>query len=192
MDGTTDITRTVHLGGNPPTAFQKEAYTRVLMGVLELEGVVWPKDANYHGGDFDILARKHLFEVGLDYKHGTGHGVGSYLCVHEGPVGVSKWRSSTFEIGHCVSNEPGYYQDGEFGIRIENVIMVQQHPKFVDRLYFENLTVAPYCQELIEPSLLSKSLVDRINAHHQDCLIKLTPLLQDDTRALDYLTRQCK
>jgi Xaa-Pro aminopeptidase len=85
LDGTTDITRTTHFGGNPPTLFQKEAYTRVLLGVLELESAVWPKSVDYHGGDLDILARKHLFQAGLDYKHGTGHGVGSMLGVHEGP-----------------------------------------------------------------------------------------------------------
>lgn len=84
LDGTTDITRCGHFGGKAPTEFQKSCYTRVLMGTLDLERVVWPK-GSYHGGDFDILSRRHLFEVGLDYKHGTGHGVGSLLCVHEGP-----------------------------------------------------------------------------------------------------------
>lgn len=97
----------------------------MLLGVLDLERIIWPKDSTYHGGDFDILARKHLFEAGLDYKHGTGHGVGSLLCVHEGPYGVSRGYKTKFEVGMCVSNEPGYYHDGEFGIRIENVIMVQ-------------------------------------------------------------------
>jgi len=85
LDGTTDITRTTHFGGKAPTAFQKEAYTRVLLGTLDVERVVWPKNSRFAGKDFDILARKHLFEAGLDYKHGTGHGVGSMLCVHEGP-----------------------------------------------------------------------------------------------------------
>jgi Xaa-Pro aminopeptidase len=94
------------------------------MGVLELEKVIWPSDASYSGGDFDILARMHLFQAGLDYKHGTGHGVGSCLCVHEGPIGVSKGYKIKFVEGMCVSDEPGYYKDGEFGIRIENVIMV--------------------------------------------------------------------
>lgn len=124
FDGTTDITRCGHFGGKAPTAFQKEAYTRVLMGVLDLERVIWPKTSNYAGQDFDILARKHLFEAGLDYSHGTGHGVGSLLNVHEGPIGVSKGYTTKFEPGMCVSDEPGYYKNGEFGIRIENVIMV--------------------------------------------------------------------
>lgn len=94
------------------------------MGCLELERVVWPSEGGYHGGDFDILARKYLFEAGLDYKHGTGHGVGSLLCVHEGPNGISRRCTTKLEEGMCVSDEPGFYQDGEFGIRIENVIMV--------------------------------------------------------------------
>ena len=123
LDGTTDITRVSHFG-DKATPFQREAYTRVLLGVLDLERVVWPNDSTYAGADFDILARKHLFAAGLDYKHGTGHGVGSLLCVHEGPIGVSKGYTTKFEPGMCVSDEPGYYRDGEFGIRIENVIMV--------------------------------------------------------------------
>ena len=112
LDGTTDITRTAHFGGKAPTAFQKEAYTRVLMGNLDLERVVWPSDSNYAGKDFDILARKHLFAAGLDFKHGTGHGVGSTLCVHEGPIGISRGYSTKLEEGMCVSDEPGYYEDG--------------------------------------------------------------------------------
>ena len=161
------------------------------MGVLELESVVWPSNATYCGGDFDILARKHLFEAGLDYKHGTGHGVGSLLCVHEGPIGVSKGYKVKFEPGMCVSDEPGYYQDGEFGIRIENVIMVVQHPKFSDRYMFENLTVAPYCRELIDVQTLGPHFTKYVNAFHQKCLDKLTPLLQGDERALAYVQRQC-
>lgn len=128
LDGTTDITRCTHFGGKPPTDFQKETYTRVLLGTLDLEKVIWPKGRGFAGKDFDILARKHLFEAGLDYKHGTGHGVGSMLCVHEGPQGVNRRTTVEFKEGMCVSDEPGYYQDGEFGFRIENVIMVIQHP----------------------------------------------------------------
>lgn len=85
LDGTTDITRTVHFGGAEPTAFQKEMYTRVLLGVIDLERIVWPSNSTITGADMDILARRRIWEVGLDYRHGTGHGVGSFLCVHEGP-----------------------------------------------------------------------------------------------------------
>jgi len=96
-----------------------------LLGTLDLERIVWPSSTPIAGADMDILARKNLWEVGLDYGHGTGHGVGTYLNVHEGPNGVSRRNMTKFEIGHCVSDEPGYYKDGEFGIRIENVIMCQ-------------------------------------------------------------------
>ena len=94
------------------------------MGTLDLERIVWPTIGGYSGKDFDILARKSLFEAGLNYCHGTGHGVGSLLCVHEGPIGINRRTTVALEEGMCVSDEPGYYQDGEFGIRIENVIMV--------------------------------------------------------------------
>lgn len=190
LDGTTDITRCGHFGGKAPTDFQKSCYTRVLMGTLDLERVVWPK-GTYHGGDFDILARRHLFEVGLDYKHGTGHGVGSLLCVHEGPQGVSRGYTQKFVEGMCVSDEPGYYHDGEFGIRIENVVMVQQHPKYENSFFFENLTVAPYCRELLDTSIIPQGTIDFINEFHTKCLEKLSPLLQDDPRALAYVQRQC-
>ena len=124
------------------------------MGTIDLERAVWPADSNYAGKDFDILARQHLFKGGLDFAHGTGHGVGSTLCVHEGPIGISRGYSTKLEEGMCVSDEPGYYKDGEFGIRIENVIMVQKHETLQNRLKFENLTVGPYCRELIDTSIL--------------------------------------
>lgn len=147
------------------------------MGNLELERIVWPSDSTFAGQDFDILARKYLFEAGLDYKHGTGHGVGSLLCVHEGPIGISRRANVRLSEGMCVSDEPGYYQDGEFGIRIENVIMVQKHPKFDNRYIFENLTTAPYCRELIDTSIMEQGMIDYVNNFHQKCLEKLSPLL---------------
>ena len=191
LDGTTDITRCAHFGGKAPTAFQKEAYTRVLLGVLDVERVVWPSSGTYHGGDFDILARKHLFEAGLTFNHGTGHGVGSLLCVHEGPIGISRARTTKFVEGMCVSDEPGYYHAGEFGIRIENVIMVQKHEKFEDRYVFENLTVAPYERDLIDTSIIEQGTLDYINRYHERCLEKLTPLLTDEPKALAYVSKKC-
>lgn len=177
LDGTTDITRTTHFGGSEPTAFQKEAYTRVLLGTLDLERIVWPADSTIAGGDMDILARKNLWEVGLDYKHGTGHGVGSYLCVHEGPYGVGRGYKFKFEEGMCVSDEPGFYKEGEFGIRIENVIMCQKHPVHEGFYMWENLTVAPYARALIDKDLLSPRDIRFIDGFHAKCLEKLTPLL---------------
>jgi len=161
------------------------------LGNLELERVVWPKiGGHYSGRDFDILARKHLFAAGLNYNHGTGHGVGSLLCVHEGPIGVShKKNSPALTEGMCVSDEPGFYKDGEFGIRVENVIMVQTNPKYENYYKFENLTTAPYCRELIEPSIMTQDMIDYVNKFHEECLQKLTPLLKDDERALAYVTR---
>lgn len=164
----------------------------MLLGTLDLERIVWPKNRGIAGGDMDILARKNLWQVGLDYGHGTGHGVGHFLNVHEGPYGVSRGYKLQFEIGMCVSDEPGYYKEGEFGIRIENVIMCQQHEKYENSLKWENLTVAPYCRELIDKNLLSPDTVRYIDEYHAKCLEKLTPLLQDDALALNYVKRACE
>jgi Xaa-Pro aminopeptidase len=192
LDGTTDITRTVYFGNDEPTAFQKEMYTRVLLGVLDLERIVWPSNSTYSGADFDVLARRRIWEAGLDFKHGTGHGIGSFMCVHEGPQGISRVNRVKLEVGMVVSDEPGYYEDGEFGIRIENGIMVVKHPKFDDRLKFDNLTFAPYCRELIDKSLLSKEDIDFINNFHQQCFEKVSPLLKDNALGFNYLKRQCE
>lgn len=192
LDGTTDTTRTTHFGGDkPPTDFQREAYTRVLRGVLDLERVVWPAKSRIAGGDMDILARKNLWAAGLNYGHGTGHGVGSFLNVHEGPVGVSRGYTVEWVVGHAVSNEPGYYESGEFGIRIENVQMVQDHPTIKDHLCWYNLTPAPYSRNLIDTKFLSPDEVNYIDKFHERCLEQLSPLLQDDADALDYVKRQC-
>lgn len=192
LDGTTDITRTGHFGGKAPTAFQKEAYTRVLMGTLDLERIVWPADCNISGADMDILARMALWRVGLDYKHGTGHGVGTFLNVHEGPQGISRGSKVKLEEGMCVSDEPGYYKDGEFGIRIENVIVCVKHPQHENHLMWRNMTVAPYCRELIDVNVLPAELRQYVDLHSKRCLQELTPHLQNDARALAYVTRQCQ
>lgn len=138
-------------------------YTRVLLGTLDLERIVWPSTTTISGQDFDVLARRHLWAAGVDYNHGTGHGVGSFNCVHEGPQGISRRNTTKLEEGMCVSDEPGYYKDGEYGIRIENVIMVVKHPQHEKRYKFENLTVCPYSKELIDPALLSQPDRDYIN-----------------------------
>lgn len=179
-DGTTDITRTTHFGGQAPTAFQREMYTRVLMGNLDIEMTPWPKNRKIAGGDFDILARRPLWEVGLDYGHGTGHGVGSCLNVHEGPIGISKGYKLQFEIGMCVSNEPGYYLTGEFGIRLENIIMVVQHPEKENYLKWQNLDVMPYERELIDLDLISPKMRRYIDEFHQKCFDQLSPFMQSE------------
>jgi Xaa-Pro aminopeptidase len=169
------------------TEDQKQMYTRVLLGTLDVERVVWPSGSTFSGQDFDTLARRHLWAAGVDYGHGTGHGVGTFLCVHEGPIGISRRATVKFEVGHCVSDEPGYYKDGEYGIRIENVIMVVKHEFHENRLKFENLTVFPYCRELIDKSLLSNQDIDYINEHNRKCEEILTPYLQSDSIGLSYL-----
>ena len=103
-------------------------YTRVLLGTLGLERIVWPKGRGISGSDMDILARQNLWAAGLDYCHGAGHGIGSYSYCHEGPYGIGRGYKMEFTEGMVVSDEPGFYKDGEFGIRIENAIMVVQHP----------------------------------------------------------------
>jgi len=142
-------------------------YTRVLLGTLDLERVVWPLKGTFSGQDFDTLARRHLWAAGVDYNHGTGHGVGSFNCVHEGPQGISRRNTVKLEEGMCVSDEPGFYKDGEYGIRIENVIMVVKHPQYDNRYKFENLTVCPYSKELIDPTLLQPNDRDYINQFHK-------------------------
>ena len=142
----------------------------MLLGTLDLERIVWPADSTIAGGDMDILARKNLWEVGLDYKHGTGHGVGHYLYCHEGPYGVGRGYKFKFTEGMCVSDEPGYYKEGEFGIRIENVIMCVAHPVYENFYMWENLTVAPYSRELIDKDFLSPRDIRFIDAFHAKCL----------------------
>ena len=139
----------------------------------------------------DILARRALWAAGLDYKHGTGHGIGHFLNVHEGPVGISRANSCKLLEGHLLSDEPGYYEDGQFGIRIENDILCKKHPIHANHLCWENLSVVPYCRALIETKFLDADTIAYINAFHQKCLEKLTPLIKDDALALDYVQRQC-
>lgn len=139
----------------------------------------------------DVLARMHLWAAGLDYGHGTGHGVGHYLNVHEGPNGISFRNTTVAKEGMCVSNEPGFYKEGGFGIRIENVIICSKHPTLEKHLCWQNMTVAPYCRALIKKEILGADLIKYIDDFHAKCLEQLTPFLQDDSRALDYVKRAC-
>ncbi|XP_041502668.1 xaa-Pro aminopeptidase 2-like [Microtus oregoni] len=174
-DGTTDITRTVHWG--TPTAFQKEAYTRVLMGNIDLSRIIFP--AATSGRVLDTLARKALWEVGLNYGHGTGHGIGNFLCVHEWPVG---FQSSNIAMnkGMFTSIEPGYYQDGEFGIRLEDVaLVVEAKTKYPGAyLTFEVVSFVPYDRNLIDVSLLSPEQLQYLNRYYQTIREKVGPELQ--------------
>ncbi len=166
LDGTTDITRTVAIGA--PTAEMRRAYTLVLKGHLALGAARFPKGAT--GAQLDTLARAPLWQAGLDFDHGTGHGVGSYLSVHEGPQRISKAAGDTaLEPGMILSNEPGYYKTGAFGIRIENLLLTTvaeipggERPS----LAFETLTLAPYDRRLIDVDLLAAAEVAEIDAYH--------------------------
>jgi len=192
LDGTTDVTRTLHFG--TPSQHQKNCFTRVLKGVIAINSAIFPKGTT--GKDLDILARLSLWSVGLDYRHGTGHGVGAFLNVHEGPQAISFREAAgrtPFEPGMTISDEPGYYEDGAFGIRIENVIICKESKtehNFGGRGYytFENITLVPIQTKLIELSLLTKAEMDWLDAHHHECLQKVGPLLSG--MELEYLKRE--
>ncbi|AEE86698.1 unnamed protein product [Arabidopsis thaliana] len=181
LDGTTDITRTVHFG--KPSAHEKECYTAVFKGHVALGNARFPKGTN--GYTLDILARAPLWKYGLDYRHGTGHGVGSYLCVHEGPHQVSfrpSARNVPLQATMTVTDEPGYYEDGNFGIRLENVLVVNDAEtefNFGDKGYlqFEHITWAPYQVKLIDLDELTREEIDWLNTYHSKCKDILAPFM---------------
>ncbi len=163
LTGTTDVTRTIALG--PPTPEQKDRYTRVLKGHIALATAVFPEGTT--GLQLDALARQYLWEVGCDYDHGTGHGVGSYLRVHEGPQGISKrGTNAPLKPGMILSNEPGYYKEGEYGIRIENLVKVVSLKNPKRFLGFETLTLVPLDTNLIDTSLLTEKEKEWVATYH--------------------------
>ena len=194
LDGTTDTTRTLHFG--EPSDLEKTAYTLVLKGVISLDTAVFPKGTT--GYALDTLARQHLWAEGLDYRHGTGHGVGSYLNVHEGPIGVGTRPAYTevpLAAGNVLSDEPGYYEDGKFGIRIENIIMakeVQLKHRFGDKpsFGFEHVTMVPYCRKLIDLKLLTEKEKAWINEYHQQIFDKIKAFFAKDDRSAKWLKRE--
>ncbi|MES2983714.1 MAG: aminopeptidase P family protein [Pseudomonadota bacterium] len=186
-DGTTDVTRTLFVsspaGGSPAPAV-KEHFTRVLKGHIALAGAKFP--AGTSGIQLDVLARQYLWSAGLDYDHGTGHGVGAFLCVHEGPQRISK-RGSLVPLvpGMIVSNEPGYYAANQYGIRIESLIAVIETGVAADGkklLGFETLTLAPIDARLIEVALLSADERNWLNAYHRRVYEAHAPSLDDKAR----------
>lgn len=192
LDGTTDITRTVLLGKSA-TREQRDRFTRVLMGHIELGRVKFP--ANTRGLRLDTLARMYLWEAGLDYRHGTGHGVGAHLNVHEGPMAIGPRCSGVpLDEGHVISNEPGYYEAGAYGIRVENLLLVQDAEKLSrngDRWYrFEDLTLCPIDQRLIEPRLLTDAHRKWLDEYHRRVQRTLSPLLGTDDRR--WLKEACR
>jgi Xaa-Pro aminopeptidase len=180
LDGTTDVTRTVAIG--EPSPEMRDRFTRVLKGHIALALARFPKGTT--GTQLDGFARRGLWQVGLDYDHGTGHGVGSYLGVHEGPQRISKAPSAQPLLpGMIVSNEPGYYKAGAYGIRIENLVLVQPAESGGERemMRFETLTLAPIDRNLVAPSLLDDEEIDWLDAYHARVRETLTPLVDPDT-----------
>lgn len=181
LTGTTDITRTLMLG-KAATAEQRDRYTRVLKGHIALARATFP--AGVRGIRLDTFARMHLWEAGLDYNHGTGHGVGAYLNVHEGPQSISPTRDifgAPLEPGNILSNEPGYYEAGAYGIRIENLILVREEPKLSKNgtswLGFDTITLCPIETRLIEPKLLTQPERTWLNQYHSTVYKTLSPRL---------------
>ena len=196
LDGTTDITRTVWIGPGEPSAEMVERNTRVLKGHIQLDMQKFPDRTT--GGALDALARMHLWNGGVDYGHGTGHGVGSFLSVHEGPQRISKpggafpGTETPLREGMILSNEPGYYKPGEYGIRIENLVLVvdaglaDSEGKY---LGFETLTMVPLDRTLVDRALLSEAEIGWGNDYHTAVYATLAPQLEGDDLA--WLEEQC-
>ena len=187
LDGTTDITRTVPIG--EPTDEMRDRFTRVLKGHIAVATAIFPKGTR--GTQLDSFARRPLWEAGLDYAHGTGHGVGSFLSVHEGPQRISPAGSAQaggdepLRAGMILSNEPGYYKTGEYGIRIENLVLVVDRPVKdgeKETLGFETLTFAPIDRRLIDAEMLSDAEIAWLNDYHAEVVAKIGPQLEGEDR----------
>ncbi|MFL6740842.1 MAG: aminopeptidase P family protein [Sphingomicrobium sp.] len=194
VDGTTDITRTVPIG--EPTEEMRDRFTRVLKGHIGIATAVFPKGTR--GSQLDSFARRPLWEAGLDYAHGTGHGVGSFLAVHEGPQRISPVGSAQsggdepLQAGMIISNEPGYYKTGEYGIRIENLVLVVEREidgAEKEMLGFETLTFAPIDRRLIDVGMLEPEELIWLNCYHAHVLAKIGPQLQGAD--LEWLQHAC-
>jgi len=181
-DGTTDVTRTMAVG--EPTAEMKRNFTLVLKGHIALAMAIFPEGTS--GAQLDALARQYLWAAGLDYDHGTGHGVGAHLCVHEGPQRISKRGSEVaLKEGMILSNEPGYYKNGEYGIRIENLVAVVQVGQAANgkKLFgFETLTLAPIDRHLIAVELLRPDERVWLNAYHERVYTSHQGAMDEDAR----------
>ncbi len=182
LDGTTDITRTVSIGD--PGADERAAFTRVLQGMIAISRLRWP--AGLAGRDLDAIARYPLWLADQDYAHGTGHGIGVYMCVHEGPQRISRISEVPLKPGMIVSNEPGYYRQDAFGIRIENILVVTEAVQleggdFGNKLCFETLNYVPIDRQLIDVDRLSGDERDWIDDYHEICAERIGPHLDGDT-----------
>lgn len=191
LDGTTDITRTIPIGTPPDDA--RAAFTRVLMGMIGMSRLIWPK--GLAGRDIEAIGRAPLWYAHQDFDHGLGHGVGAYLSVHEGPQRLSRVSTVPFQPGMILSNEPGYYREGGFGIRIENLIVVEpaECPPGGDAhremLSWRTLTFAPINRHLIVPEMLDATSRAWLNAYHAETLEKIGPRVSSQAR--EWLTGAC-
>jgi Xaa-Pro aminopeptidase len=181
-DGTTDVTRTLAVG--QPSAEMRDRFTRVLKGHIALARAIFPDGTS--GAQLDTLARQDLWAAGLDFDHGTGHGVGSYLSVHEGPARISKLGTTPLKRGMILSNEPGYYKTGAYGIRIENLVLVKEAPKVAGAEKslnnFETLTLAPIDRRLIVLEMLTAAEIAWLDDYHARVRDSLSPLVDEETR----------
>ncbi len=184
QDGTTDVTRTVIIG--QPTDEMRDRFTRVLKGMIGISMIKFPKGTT--GANIDVLARASLWQAGLDFDHGTGHGVGSYLSVHEGPARISKNNYVALEPGMILSNEPGFYKQGEYGIRIENLLVVKEATEIKGSerpmLSFETLTFAPIDRNLIETKLLTRDELQWLDEYHARVLKDVGSFMSGDDLVL--------
>ncbi len=177
MGATTDITRTVSIGA--PTNEQRKRYTQVLKGHIALSSIIFP--TNITGSNLDVLARQFLWKDYNDYVHGTGHGVGSFLGVHEGPQNINLRSNIILQPGMIISNEPGYYLPGRFGIRIENLIYIRkaEHPEY---LRFETLSLVPYSRELINYEMLTSEEINYIKEYYENIYTQIYHQLSDTAK----------
>jgi Xaa-Pro aminopeptidase len=196
LDGTTDVTRTIWVGPGEPTAEMKDRFTRVLKGHIALATAVFPEGTR--GSQLDALARMHLWQAGVDYAHGTGHGVGAFLAVHEGPQRIAKsaggqpGTEQELMAGMFLSNEPGYYKAGEFGIRIENLVLIEERDiAGAEGRYFgfETLTFAPIDKTLVDTDLMTRDELRWWDAYHAKVLEIVGP--QVDGAVLAWVTEAC-
>lgn len=184
----------MHFG--TPTALEKDAFTRVLKGHIQLDRAVFPKGTT--GFVLDVISRLPLWQAGLDFRHGTGHGVGSFLNVHEGPHGIAPriaCNDTPLEPGMTITNEPGYYEDGAFGIRIENIMLVKEVKTahtFGGQSYlgFEHVTHVPIQTRLVDEAILTPEERDWLNGYHAQVKAKVGPLLEPGSDAYRWLERE--
>jgi len=184
LDGTTDITRTIWTGPGPAPTEIRDRVTRVMQGHIAIARLVFPQGVG--GAHIDAFARAALWQAGLDYDHGTGHGVGSFLSVHEGPVSISRAaRPVAIAPGMVLSNEPGFYLPGQYGVRLENLLLVQPAElagAAKPFLRFETLTLAPFDRALLDRGLLDAAEIAWMDAYHARVLAEIGPLLDPDAR----------